>query len=253
MSSKADTQVSPGRNAFYFLALVIGVGCTVLGLWQLDRLRDRRERNRLAISQRDLAPVDLDRGSLDGEIGYRQVTLSGRYDYQQEFAIRGRVYRGTPGIQVVTPLRLAGRDTAILVTRGFVPSPDAGRLPSTERYREPEEAAVRGIAIGMPDAGDGTPITTPLGETWHRLDLTAMRARLPYPIARFYVIAEVDPESPRDHTIKGRQLPIRIDPPPLDDGPHLSYAVQWFLIGGSVIGFALVFVRRRNPTELVPD
>jgi surfeit locus 1 family protein len=145
----------------------------------------------------------------------------------------------------VTPLRIAGRDTAILVNRGFVPTPDAGYPPAGTAYREPTEARVDGPVLRVPDAGDGQPVSQPRGETWYRLDLSAIRARLPYPIAPFYLITTADSATP-EHTARGRTLPIRISLPPLDNGPHLSYAIQWFLIGGAALGFGLTFGRRRS-------
>ncbi len=253
MSSFGDTKVSSGRTLLFLVTVLAGLVCGSLGIWQLGRLLDRRERNRLALAQRDLERVDLTLGSLDGPVGYRSVRIQGSPDFEREFVIRGRLLRGTPGIQVVTPMRISGRDTAVLVHRGFVPSPDAGRLGSPERYREPDSAAYDGVALAMPDERDGAPLATSLGETWHRLDLTAMRGRLPYPVAPYYVIVTADSTRTTDHTIKGRVLPIRIEPPPLDGGPHLSYAIQWFLIGGAALAFGFVFVRRKQTPSDVPD
>lgn len=253
MSSFGDTQVSSGRTLLFLTTIVAGLVCGSLGVWQLGRLMERRERNRLALEQRDLERVDLTLGSLSGPVGYRPVRIQGVFDFDREFVIRGRLLRGTPGIQVVTPMRIAGQDTAVLVHRGFVPTPDAGRLGSDARYRESDSAGFEGVALATPDEGDGAPLKTSLGETWHRLDLTAMRSRLPYPVASYYVIVAADSTRTSDHTIKGRVLPIRIEPPALDWGPHLSYAIQWFLIGGAALGFGFVFVRRRTAPSEVPD
>jgi cytochrome oxidase assembly protein ShyY1 len=80
-------------------------------------------------------------------------------------------------------------------------------------------------------------------ETWQRLDLAAIRRRVPYPIAPYYLIVEADSTHPAEHTVRGRTLPIRIAPPALDNGPHLSYAIQWALIAVAVLGFGIFFVR----------
>jgi surfeit locus 1 family protein len=205
------------------------------------------------MSQRELPVVDLNRDRLTGPVAYRRATVRGQYDFDRELVIRGRLYRGTPGVHIVTPLRPEGADTAVLVNRGFVPTPDAGFPPSPLPYREPLGGTIEGIAIGIPDAGDGQPLETDRGVTWHRLDLSAVRARLPYPVAPYYLIEEADSTKTPEHTIKGHVIPIRIEPPPLDDGPHLSYAVQWFLIGGAALGFGIVFVRRRAEVGQVPD
>ena len=253
LSIFVDTQMSASRTILFGLTLLAGAGATALGFWQLGRLADRKAQNTLAMADALASVTDLNREALGGRITYRRVTVTGEYDAKRDFLIRGRLLRGTPGVQIVTPLRVAGMDSAILVIRGFVPTPDAGAPLRRDGFAEPGPLRVDGIAIETPDGGDGQPLVTERGETWHRLDWSALRARLPYPIVRYYVLAGVDTTRTRDHTIRGRLLPIRIDPPPLDDGPHLSYAIQWFMIGGAALGFGLVFVRGRNrASDLVP-
>jgi surfeit locus 1 family protein len=214
-----------------------------LGIWQLRRLAARRSANQQSLAQRELPPLDLNREP-PLELTYRRVSAAGRYDFGNQVVLRGRVLHGAPGVQIVTPLRLSGRDTAVLVNRGFVPAPDAAYPPPGVVYHEAVEALVRGVALSLPDEGDGAPLRAPRGETWRRLDRSAMGARLPYPIAPYYLIAEADPAAGTDHTARGRVLPIRIEPPTLDNGPHLSYALQWFLIGAAALVFGVAFTRR---------
>lgn len=253
MSTFVDTRMSSGRKSLLLLTVLVAAGCAGLGVWQLSRLAERQERNGLALAQRDLPVVDLNRTSLPESVSYRRVTVSGTYDFDRELVIRGRLLRGNPGVQIVTPIHIAGSDTAVLINRGFVPTPDAGFPASSAGYREASTADIAGIAMAVPDESDGAPLDTPKGETWRRLDLTALRARYPYPIASYYVLIEADTLATRDHTIRGRVLPVRVEPPPLDDGPHLSYALQWFMIGGAALGFGLVFIRRRRTVSPVPD
>ena len=40
------------------------------------------------------------------------------------------------------------------------------------------------------------------------------------------------------------RFPRRLDPPPMDQGPHLAYAVQWFLFAGLAAAFAVLVVGR---------
>ena len=40
------------------------------------------------------------------------------------------------------------------------------------------------------------------------------------------------------------RFPRRLDPPPFDDGPHLSYAIQWFAFAIIAIVFGGIFVRQ---------
>src|SRR5688572_10644428 len=208
--------MSPGRRILFLITMALGLACLGLSGWQLSRLIDRRSRNKQALAQRDLPTVDLNRTALSGIVSYRRVTGRGQYDFSREIVLRGRLLSGGPGIHVITPLRLTGRDTAVLVNRGFVPTPDAGPIADSSGYREAESTEVGGIAAAVPDAGDGVPLATARGESWRRLDLTALRNRLPYPIAPYYIIVAPLPSS-ADHTLRGHSLPVRVDPPPLDD------------------------------------
>ena len=89
-----------------------------------------------------------------------------------------------PGVEVVTPLRLTGSDTAILVLRGYVPSADATSY-NGDIHREPDTATVAGIAMPIPiDPASAAPDERNGALTWHRLDLGTLRARLPYPLAQ---------------------------------------------------------------------
>ena len=42
----------------------------------------------------------------------------------------------------------------------------------------------------------------------------------------------------------GANAPIRLPPPRLDDGPHLSYAIQWFAFAAIALAGAVVVARR---------
>jgi surfeit locus 1 family protein len=242
VSPEIDTSMSHSQRLLFALTVVVSLLCAGLGSWQLGRLIHRRAMNRAALAERDLPVVDLNQQSLSGPVHYRRVTISGELDFDREILLRGHLLRGAPGIEVVTPIRASGRDTAVLVNRGFVPTPDAGAIRDPTRYGESASATMAGIATAIPDSRDGHPLTTERGETWRRLDLTALRGRLPYPIAAYYVIAEA--RDTGEHSLRGHSLPIRIEPPGLDDGPHLSYAIQWFLIGAAALGFGILFVRK---------
>jgi surfeit locus 1 family protein len=208
--------------------------CVRLGFWQLDRLHQRRAANRVAMAARAQAPVSLPGSGSREAAGWsnRRVVAIGRYDQDREVILRGESLDGIPGVQVVTPLRITGSDTAVLVNRGFVPAPDAVSA-HTEDLREPGELTVEGTALVLPSGG-GRPLRHDGRTTWARLDGDALREQLPYPILPVYVRQTPDPGLPR--------FPRRLPPPPLDDGPHLSYAVQWFLFAAMALGFGLVVV-----------
>ncbi len=231
------------RIVLFSLTLAMGLLCSGLGVWQIRRLTARRAANRQALAGRDLAPLIGDSIAAPHLVPYRRATLSGTLDEGREFLLRNRLVRGVPALLVVTPLRLPGTDTAVLVNRGYVPSLDAVD-PGAATWSEAGRHRFSGSLLPTPDRGDGAPLLHAGHETWRALDLRGMRARLPYPIAPVYLLAEPDSSDGAAHTVRGRVYPFRAEPPPMDEGPHLMYAIQWFGIAAAVIAFGVIFIWR---------
>jgi surfeit locus 1 family protein len=138
----------------------------------------------------------------------------------------------------VSPLVL-GNGRAVLVNRGFVPSPDAATV-GTDSLREPGEVRVEGIALAIP-SGKGAPVVHGGATTWAALDRAALEARLPYRIAPVYIRQSPDSSAAR--------FPRRLDPPPLDEGPHLSYAIQWFAFSAMAVVFGVILGRKQRERQ----
>ncbi len=228
----------PRSPLFFGLAVVAALVCARLGYWQVSRLQERRALNATALAARELPLVALDdpvqaaRAAAAG-LNNRRVRVTGRYDHAAEVVLRGQSQGGVPGVRLVTPLKPVRGDTVILVQRGYVTSADA-RTIDPAPLAEAGLRTVEGIAFVLPDSVAGEPREEDGRLTWRRVDLRALRERLPYPLANFLVLQAPDSGLP--------QLPRRDLAPALDDGPHLSYAVQWFsfaitaLVVGSLIG-----------------
>lgn len=236
-----------GRTGWFMVTLVVSALCIGLGFWQLDRRSQRLERNAAALSGRELPAVDLN-GAAGIGLAQRRVTARGTFDHTRQIILRGHLWLGAPGVHVITPLRLSGSDAAVLVNRGFVPSAD-GATPDTPVPEEAGEITLEAIAVPVPATGDGGQPVERAGQvSWRRMDLPTLRERLPYPLLDVYLL----PTTPS----AAGPWPRRADPPRLDEGPHLSYAIQWFGIAGAVLAFGVVFVlgvgRRREAADLVP-
>jgi surfeit locus 1 family protein len=218
---------------FIFVAAV----CARLGIWQTDRLHQRRQANAVAQAARSAPPVLVGSDSLPAiGLANRRVQVAGQFDHEHDMVLRGRAYQGVPGVEIVSPLVLRSGKAAVLVNRGFVPAPDAFTV-ELDSLREPGEKLVRGVALPI-DSGGGVPLQHGKETTWAKLDMSALRARLPYPIASIYVVQSPDTTLPR--------FPRRLDPPVLDDGPHLSYAIQWFAFSIMAVVFGIVILKQKR-------
>lgn len=237
--------MSPTSRRLLVAFLLIGAAvCVRLGFWQLDRLQERRAANRTAAEARAAPTIALPGARLAGDLAQRRVVARGRYDPGHEIVIRGQAYNGVPGVHLVTPLRLEGTDTALLVNRGFVPAPDAV-TPRVRDLDEGGERLVEGIALEVPSGG-GQPIERRGKISWARLDRLALAERIPYPILPVYLLQAPGTDAPA-------RLPRRVAPPGLDDGPHLNYAVQWFLFAAMAVAFALIVVARGDRLPRAPS
>ena len=202
-------------------AAVIAVVCVRLGLWQLDRLEQRKARNATIAAAFHEPPISAELATKGRVTRFRRVTAAGRWDYGHEQTVSGRTRNGSPGVHVVTPMVL-GDSAEILVNRGWVYSPDA-RTIDLPKWREGD----RGQFVGYVDEPPSS--VQPIPE-------------------RLYVVALGDSSS---QPAGADERPVRLPVPAFgDEGPHLSYAVQWFSFAAiALIGTPIVVRRQRRRRE----
>ena len=231
-----------GRHLIATLLVFLAMGTMVrLGFWQIDRLGQRRTANAdlaaaLASEQIDLnanPPTD----PLDAE--NRNIIARGEYDHAQQVVLLVQNWSGQAGVHLITPLVLAGGETAVLVDRGWIP--DA--IYQSGDYSQFDTAGavtVNGYgALNQTLSRYGDPAAQPEGpqSEFYRVDVAQIGAQLPYELLPFYL---------RENPGESDELPFRapreVD---LSEGNHLSYAVQWFSF---TIILAVIYVAllRRN-------
>lgn len=210
--------------------------CVRLGVWQLDRLAERRRVN-ADISGRRVAPplVVGTASALADSLWQRRVRVRGAPDYARERVWSGRTFDGTPGVAIVTPVRLAD-GSAVLVDRGWAPSPDA-RTVDQAGVREADTLDLTGLAVRAPRARGA-------------VDPAALADSFPYRLAPLVV-----QWLPDDGRWSASRVPLRRwEAPALDDGPHLWYAMQWFAFAAIAVGGAVALLRKGpSPVRTTPD
>jgi len=213
-------------------ALLIAAVCVRLGFWQLDRLHQRRGHN-AAVAAARARPELAIRGwpalPTDSLVD-RRLRAEGVYDYARERLWHGRSYEGIPGVDFVTPLRLAD-GSAVLVDRGWAPSPD-GYHVDQPAYREGDSAEVVGLGMAAP-RGRGD------------VDLMALWDSVPYRLLPV-VLQQLPPSTALHRPARSSSASVTRWPlPELSDGPHLSYVVQWFSFAVIIVVGSLVLRRQR--------
>ncbi|HEX9977527.1 MAG TPA: SURF1 family protein [Acidimicrobiia bacterium] len=229
------TLLRPRWLVAHVVAIVFVIAFVMLAFWQIRRLEDRRDFNHSVEQALATDPVDI--GDAPAE-GYVRVIATGVYDPSME-TLTLRSLEGTSGYHVLTPLVLAD-GTGVLVDRGWVPisydTPPVGG-PAAASTGE-----VRVTGILWPSEHQGIPDALP--GTLRAIDPAVVDAFTPYPMRSTYLVLQAaDPAL--------GELPVPPEPPELSDGPHLGYAVQWFLFAGVVIVGYPILLRRVARTKKI--
>jgi surfeit locus 1 family protein len=217
------------RN-WWLTTLLVFLGtavCTRLGIWQLDRLDQRRAFNTQVITMRAMPLLDLNTESFDSieKMEWRAVTFTGQYDFENQVALRNQYTGNEYGYHLLTPLLSNG--TAVLVDRGWIPADGNSAPADWRKYDEPgtvkvtgqirlgqTKPAFGGVADALP--ADGSPLWV-----WNNGDIERIMLQMPYPILKVYI----QPNANQADTLP----PIPSQPVvELTEGPHMGYAGQWF-------------------------
>lgn len=248
------TRPSPFRG-WWLLATILILALAGLfvrlATWQLARLGERRAANALILARLSEPALGITGELLDpDEVDLRRATVRGVYDYDQEMILRNRTWNGFPGVHVLTPLRITGSDTAILVARGWIPYESAGAADRSQFRDEPGEVEVYGILRkshvrrGMSPEDPTPSIAGPRVDAWHRVDLPKIRQQLPYSLLTVFLEEDTPPGA------EPRQFPKPQPEISLDEGSHMVYAIQWFAFATiAIAGYAGVYVQRTSKKQ----
>ncbi|WDV33453.1 SURF1 family protein [Streptomyces sp. AD16] len=215
-----------------------------LGFWQLHRHEHRVEQNARIERSVKADPVPVREltgpgGSVAEGDRWRRVTAEGTFDPEHEVVVRRRTNSDDKvGVHVLTPFRL-GNGTVLLVNRGWVPAdgpqtslpqipaPPSGEITLTGRLMPDETTAASGIKDleGLPDR------QIMLISSGQQADALGV------PVLGGYVEQVApDPGADGPELIKG--------PDYGGIGPHMAYAVQWWLFAAAVPVGWVILVRR---------
>jgi len=232
------------RRPFWVFSHVFALAVVVLfvnlGIWQLDR-HDERSASNTVIAQRVDAEPLLIEGQADvdgdpGQLEYRSALVTGRYIDDDFVRVVNRSQRGAAGEYVVAIVELTD-GSRMAVNRGFVPSnadPVLDAVPNgPTQITGWLRASVEKGRFGVDDTGQGRSVP--------RFNTNDLAARLGSDLPSVWLQLAGD----------GAGVTAFPDPvplPSLDQGPHLGYAVQWFVFALLGIGFYLALLWRVSRT-----
>lgn len=211
--------------AAFFMVLLTGY----LGFWQQGRAAEKTAAQAEFEARSNQPEVAIDANSRDGTLRYRRGRAVGEWFPSGQIFIDNKVEHGVAGYHVITPLKLEGTDSYILVNRGWAgrgttyPIPPVvattpGRiivtgqmtLPST-RFLELSTAAVQ-------------------GSVWQNLAIPRYRDALRLDVLPFVLLASVS--LPPLERVSER--------PDARAQKHIEYMLTWYSLAATVIVLWLV-------------
>jgi cytochrome oxidase assembly protein ShyY1 len=232
MSSEIKT-----KETWSFFKTIIALGLVVLCIWaanwQYTRGVDRHARNNVIEERIAQSPIELsarDADPVNNE--WQSVSVNGRFDSNQQILLRNRYSEGKYGYEVLT-LFTSNSGEKFWVDRGWVQAgatattpPEVTKVPEvdvsiTGRFRL-DSSLPRGSFFALPGDGQGL--------------VSELNAQSQLDTEKFYI----DLLSGSDPSLTPA-VPAQL--PPLSDGPHMAYALQWLFFGGLIV-YGRILIRR---------
>lgn len=223
------------------LAVVFAVACLFLGRWQWHRHEAKAARAERIDSHYLASPVPLSEVMRQPGAGlplpqeWTLVRATGRYVAGQVMLVRNRPNNGVYGYEVLVPLQLAG-GRSLLVDRGWIPNGRTAAEPSSTPATPAGDITVTGwLRVGEPSLG-------------HRMsngqlasiNIPEAGAQTRRPLYGAYLIRRTEVGPPGERI----EHPQPLEKPDTGKGPHLAYALQWWL--AAPVGIVLVLVGARR-------
>ena len=232
MSSEVKT-----KEPWSFFKSIVALGlvflCLVAADWQYTRGVDRQARNNVIEERIARSPIELSsRDTVLDHNEWQRITTTGRFDSTQQILLRNRYWEGKYGYEVLTLFTNTSGEK-FWVDRGWVKAgatattpPEVTAVPAgdvsiTGRFRL-DSSLPRGSFFALPATGEGL--------------VSELNAQSQLNTEKFYIDllsgseASLTPAAPA-------QLP------PLSDGPHKAYALQWLFFGGLIV-YGRILIRR---------
>ncbi len=209
-----------------------------LGFWQLNRLEDKKNFNAVLRAHTSTPIQTLDQAvptTWEKDTSeWIRVSLTGTYDSTKAVTIVNRSQDGTAGYNSAVPFTSLSNRT-ILVNRGFVPL-----VMSTPIIPTGEIEIVGYLRASQSRSALGPIDSTEAGNTeFQRFDIPLISSIVGGNLEPMFL--QLIQESPATNS----PWPAIVQLPPLDNGTHFSYALQWFFF--CLVAFAawVVVIRRK--------
>jgi cytochrome oxidase assembly protein ShyY1 len=227
-------------TGWFLVASTFALACVALASWQIDRRSEAVSKIERVANNYDLTPVafeeiaDLDGQEIDS-YEWRNVELTGKYLPDDAMLVRNRAIAGQPGFVQLVPFELS-TGGLVVIERGWIAAdsdlnPSSAFMPSGTN-KELIARVRLGEQVPNRDSPEGQ-LTS--------INLPDISEVLSQELETDFYLRMFE-ESPAESS-----YPQPLSRPVLDEGNHLSYAVQWIIF--AVMGFFALFWAIRQEQE----
>jgi len=223
------------------VAALFALAFLFLGRWQWHRHEDKAARAQRIESHYFASPVPLSQAMpspgepLPAAQEWTLVTVTGRYAAGSLMLVRNRPNDGVFGYEVVLPLNLTDGGS-LLVDRGWIPNGRNAAEPATVPATPAGYITVTGwLRRGEPSLGRRM-----TNGQLASINLAEARAATGATLYGAYLILRSEAGPTGEHIAR----PQPLERPDTGQGPHLAYALQWWL--AAPVGIVLVLVGARR-------
>ena len=207
---------NPGKKITIFF-IFFATTFFLLGIWQVERGHDKskiiEEFNNN--SKKNPSPLSEESSKWD------RVSVKGFWKGSKQILIDNAINSGAAGYKVLTPLKINGTETFILVDRGWISQGESRNvLPNIEIQNE--YAEVNGI-LEDPELGfvlSENLVTSNWPKVSQTKNLEVLNKEFEEQMAPYILVA--------DPTLKSSLAYMKIVPTNMTAEKHFGYAIQWF-------------------------
>lgn len=229
---------------YFAMLAVFLVACHLLAQWQFARRAEARAELERIDRNYSAAAIPLESAlpqldAFDDAERWQPVEITGRYLAEEEVLVRNRPRNGQVGFAVITPMQTA-TGAVFFVDRGWVPG--ASKANTAVAYPAPPSGTVTieaRLQRGEPKTGRAEN-----GRQFASIDLAAFAERVDASAytGAYGQLLRVD----------SGELPLPALAPVRDEGPHLSYALQWYVFAIIAIT-GMAYAARQERRSLADD
>jgi cytochrome oxidase assembly protein ShyY1 len=227
-------------TGWFLVVTTFAAACVGLASWQIDRRSEAVSKIERVAANYDLSPIALEELlELDTQtvlaLEWRPIALSGTYLVDQTLLVRNRAIAGQPGFVQLIPFETES-GKVFIIERGWIAAdsdlnPASAFIPSTA-----EKELFARVRLGEEIANRQSP-----GGQLTSINLPEIKQQLSGNLETSFYLRLIS-ESPAESS-----YPQPLNRPVLDEGNHLSYAVQWIIF--ALMGFFALFWAIRQEME----